>query len=177
MGISISISPVAIILIIIVLSNWLISFGKSNLLNKCYLLLSFILSGLGIVGMIIIRPRFIESLNKNAGSREFSFDFLPWAIEKFDAFAFIFMIMTCSVIILLLLYLFLNKNKGGFVWVHLTGIVAALTIINFVAGVWYGLGTINKLFDIAGYISQLSVAGFFALHLPLAVKRILLRKK
>jgi hypothetical protein len=50
-------------------------------------------------------------------------------------------------------------------------------IINFIAGVWYGLKTINKLFDVAGYISQLTAFEFFILHSPLVVKKFLMRKK
>lgn len=173
----ISIPPVTLVLIIIVISNCIISFGKSNLMNKYYLILSSVFSIIGIVGLIIIRPCFIASLNRNAIRREFDSDFVTWAIEKFDSFVVISIIVTCSIIIFLLLYLFLNKKKSGFVWDNITGIVIALVIINFVTQVWYSFGTINKFFDIAGYISQLSIAEFFALHIPLVVKRMLMLKK
>jgi len=83
----ISIPPVVMILIIIVISNCLISFGKSKMMNKCHVILSSFLSIVGIVWMIIIRPRFVESLHRIANTREFGSDFVAWAIEKFDSFA------------------------------------------------------------------------------------------
>ncbi|KGK88362.1 hypothetical protein DP73_12775 [Desulfosporosinus sp. HMP52] len=174
---AISIQPVAILLIIIVISNCFISFGKSNLLNKSYILLSSVLSLAGIVGIITTRPRLIESLYKNASRGEFDSDFVTWAIEKFDSFAVISMIATCLITIFLTIHLFLTRNKRGFVWTNITGTVIFLMIINFLAGVWYSLGTINILFDVAGYISNLTVSEFFALHIPLIVKRILIGKR
>ena len=174
---AISISPVAIVVIIIVISNCLMSFGKGNVLNKCYIFLSSVLSLVGIAGIITTRPRFITSLNKTASRREFDSDFVTWAIEKFDSFAVISIIATCLIIIFLLIHLFLTRNKRGFVWTNITGIVIFLMIINFLAGVWYSLGTMNKFFDVAGYISNLSVSEFFVLHIPLVVKRMLMRKK
>lgn len=171
----ISMPPIAIVLTIVVISNCIISFGKSNVMNKCHVILSSVLSFVGIVGMIIIRPRFVESLNRNANARKFESDFVASAIEKFDFFAVISIAATCSVVIFLLFWLILNK--GSFVWANTTIIVITLMIISFIAGVWYGFGTINKLFDIAGYILQLSIYGIFALHIPLVVKRILVFKK
>lgn len=153
------------------------SFEKSNVLNKCYILLSSVLSIVGIVGMITTRPRFIASLNKTASRREFDSDFVTWAIEKFDSFVVISIIATCLIIIFLLFHLFLTMNKRGFVWTNISGTVIFLMIINFLAGVWYSFGTINKFFDIAGYILNLSIFEFFALHIPLIVKRMLMRKK
>lgn len=177
MGVSISISTVAIALIIIVISNCIISFGRNNIMNKCYIILSSVLSVIGIVGMVIIRPRFISSLNANASRREFDSEFVAWAIEKFDSYALISIIATCLIIIFMLFLLFFNKKKRSFAWGNITLIIIVFIVINFMAGVWYGVGTINKQFDIAGYISQLSVAEFFALYIPLIVKRILLLKE
>jgi hypothetical protein len=48
--------------------------------------------------------------------------------------------------------------------------------INFASCIWYAIGTINKLFDVASFISQISLAEFFALYIPLVVKRILVSK-
>lgn len=173
---AISIQPVAILLIIIVISNCLIGFGKSNLLNKSYILLSSVLSLVGIAGIITTRPRFIASLYKNSSRGEFDSHFVTWAIEKFDSFAVFSIIATCLIIIFLIIHLFLTRNKRGFIWTNITGTVIFVMIINFLAGVWYSLGTINILFDVAGYISNLTVSEFFALHIPLIVKRILIGK-
>jgi hypothetical protein len=177
MGIYVSIQPIAMILILIVTINLIMSFGKNNLMFKGSIALSSILSIIGIVGMMIIRLRFVKSLNRSANNRSFETKFITWAIEKFDFFAFISILATCFVIIALLFYLFLNKKRNGFVWTNITSIVIALMIINFIVAIWYSLGTINKLFDIAAYIFQLSIAEFFAMHIPLIVKRILIHKK
>lgn len=177
MGLSISIPPVAILLIVIVTGNCILSLRKSNLMNKCYIILSSLFSIMGIVGMIIIRPLFLESLYRNANNRKFDSGFVAWAIKKFDSYAFISIIVISSVIVFSLFYFFISENRDSFVWANTTTFIIALMVINFIAVIWYSLGTINKLFDIAGYIMQLSAAEFFALHIPIVVKRILVYKK
>jgi len=118
----------------------------------------------------------IERLNRNAEIRDFEADFVSWAIEKFDFFAIVSITITCAIILFFLLYLTLNKNKAGFLWNNTTIIIICIMIINFISGIWYSLGTINKLFDLAGYISRLTVFEFYILHIPLVTKRILTNK-
>ncbi len=173
---NIYVPPAAIAVITILIINYIISFGKSKIFNLCHIILSSILSIVGIVGTILIRTHLIESLNRNAEIRNFEADFVSWAIEKFDFFAIISITITCAVILFFLFYLILNKNKAGFFWTNTTIIIICIMIINFIAGIWYGLGTINKLFDLAGYITQLTGFEFFILHIPLVTKRILMNK-
>lgn len=173
---NIYVSSAAIAVITILIINCIISFGKSKIFNLCHIILSSIFSIVGIAGAIVIRMYLIKRLNQNAEIRDFETDFVSWAIEKFDFFAIISITITCAVVLFFLFYLILNKNKTGFFWTNTTVIIIYIMIINFIAGIWYGLGTINKLFDLAGYISQLTVFEFFILHIPLVVKRILMNK-
>lgn len=173
----ISVSPVIITLIIIVLGNCIISFGKSKLLNRCYIVLSSIFSVAGMAGIFLIRPHLLESLNRKANTGNIDSDFVSWAIEKFDSFAVVSIPPNSAVILFLLFLLVLNKNKTGFIWTNTTIIIISMMAINFIAGICYGFGTINVLFDLAGYISQLTAFEFFVLHIPLVIKRILVCKK
>lgn len=171
------IAPITIAILLIIIGNCIIAFGKSKILNLSHIILSSIFSIVGIVGIIITRTQFIKRLNKNAIIRSFENDFVTWAIEKFDHFAVISIISICTIIILFLLYFCLSKNKSGFLWNNTTVIIVSIMIINFISGLWYSLGTINKLFDVAGHISNLTAYEFFALHIPLLVKRIIMTKK
>lgn len=171
------IPPMTIAILLIIIGNCVIAFGKSKMLNLCHIILSSIFSIAGIIGMIIIRTQLIKRLNRNAIVLNFENDFVSWAIEKFDNFAVISIPVTCAVIIFFLLYFYLSKNKSGFLWTNTTVIIVSIMIINFLSGLWYGLGTINKLFDLAGYISGLTAYEFFALYIPLVIKRIIISKK
>ncbi len=170
------IPPTIIAILIIIIGNCIIAFGKSKILNLCHIILSSIFSIVGIVGIVITRTRLINSLNRNVSIRGFESDFVSWALEKFDYFAFISIITTSAVIIIFLLYFCLSKNKSGFLWTNTSTIIVSIMTINFIVGIWYGLGTINKLFDVAGFISSLIAYEFFALHIPFVVKRIIITK-
>lgn len=171
---NISIPPVAIVLVTIVLSNFLISFGKSNMMKKSYIIVSSILAIIGILGIIMIRPLLISSLNKRLNKGRLDFDFVSWAIKKFDLFAVISIIATGLVIIFLFYILLTNKNnKNSIDWSIFSGFVNFFRIIIFVSMFIYSFGTINKRFDLASYILQLSIFEIFILYIPLIAKRII----
>ncbi|MCO5386414.1 MAG: hypothetical protein NHB14_12320 [Desulfosporosinus sp.] len=175
---NVTISPIGIGMAMIVVSNCLISFGKSEVKKKCYIILSSILSMVGILGIITTRSQFISGLNKSANRQHLDSDFVLWATTKFDFFAVISIIATCSTIIFLLYLLRANKkNKSGFVWGNFSTFVIVIMVINFLAGAWYGFRTINVLFDIAFYIATLSISEIFALYIPLIAKRIVTLKE
>lgn len=174
----ISIPPITIAIVIIIIGNSIISFGKSKILNLCSIIFSSALSVVGIVGMIVIRFRFLESLNRNARIQSFSPEFSSWAIEKFDSYAIVSITITCVVVIAFLIgLLFHKKIKIKFLWTYTSVIIISIMIINFIACSWYGLSTINKLFDISRYLSELSTYEFFVLHIPLVVKKTLIIKR
>jgi hypothetical protein len=81
---NISIPPVEIGLIIIVICNFLISFGESNVMKKGYILVSSMLSAMGLWGIITIRPMLTSKLNKYLCNGRFDAEFVSWAIKKFD---------------------------------------------------------------------------------------------
>ncbi|WP_157668695.1 hypothetical protein [Lachnoclostridium phytofermentans] len=176
MGLKLSIPPIAIFIILVVIFNCVISFGKSKWMNLCYIFLSSVLSILGIAGMILIRPVFLARIDKNTNFREFDPEFLTWAIKKFDIYAVLSIIATCIIILFFLLYFLILKKREGFLWSNATSILILLMITNFFIGFVYGIGTINKMFDVAGYIMQLIIAEIFALTIPLVIKRILILK-
>ncbi|HCL03839.1 MAG TPA: hypothetical protein DHW61_15770, partial [Lachnoclostridium phytofermentans] len=120
MGLSISVSPIALFIILIVFFNCLISFGKSKWMNLCYIILSSILSFIGIAGMILMRPIFISRINKSAKIREFDSEFLTWAIKKFDSYAVFSITATCIIILFFLIYFFTLKKSDGFIWNNTT---------------------------------------------------------
>lgn len=176
MGLRIAISPIAIFIILIVFFNCMISFGKSKWMNLCYIILSSVLSIIGIAGMILMRPIFIARINKSANIRELDSEFLTWAIKKFDTYAVFSIIATCIIILLFLIYFLVLKKREGFLWNNTSFILIIFMITNFFIGIVYGISTINKMFDVAGYIMQLIIAEIFTLSIPLVTKRILILK-
>lgn len=176
MGLSISIQPIAIFIIFYLLCNCAISFGKGKIMNLLYIILSSILSIIGVLGMILIRPIFISRLNKRAKIIELDSEFLTWAINKFDAYAIVSIIATCVILLFLLMFFIILKKRESFVWNHLTCIISLLMVSNVMIGIVYSLSTINKQFDVASYIMQLILAEIFALYIPFVTKRILLLK-
>lgn len=174
---NISISPVGIGLVMIVVSNCLLSFGKSDVMKKCYIIFSSILSIVGISGIILTRSQFLLSLNKSLNRQRIDSDFVSWAIAKYDSFAALSITLTCLTIIFLLFLLLANKkNISGLVWGNFSVFVIVLMLINFFSGIWYSIGTINKLFDIAYYIVTLSISEILVLYIPLIAKRIVMLK-
>ena len=177
MGITISIQPIAAFIILLVLCNCMISFGKHRWMNQCYIVLSSILSIIGIMGMILMRPIYIARLNKRDKIRDLGSDFITWAIDKFDTYALLSIIATCIILLLFLIYFIILKKRDGFVWDYATPFLIFFMVVNFVIGIIYSIGTINKLFDVSGYIMQLIIAEIFALYVPLVTKRILILEK
>jgi len=101
---------------------------------------------MGLFGIIITRLQFISSLNESASRREFSSDFVSWAITKFDGFAIVSIIATCLITIFLLYLLLTNKNnKDGFVWGISPIFVIILVIILMVIIFLLVLGTALEL--------------------------------
>ncbi|MDF2801883.1 MAG: hypothetical protein K0S61_1786 [Anaerocolumna sp.] len=172
----VNIPPVILVLLVIIITNCIISFSKSKILNNCYLVFSTFFSLVGILGIIMIRPRFLYILNRQEDLRNYEPNFITWAIEKFDVYAVCSITVNIALILCLLCYLLLNERKSGFIRINITMIVISIMFINFASCIWYAIGTINKLFDVASFISQISLAEFFALYIPLVVKRILVSK-
>lgn len=177
MGVSLSVSPLFLVLILLLAASWVISFGESERMNRFYMILTSILSAAGITAMILIRAIFMKRLTNGAASMELDSEFIAWATDKFDSFARILIPVAIAIIMALLIALFLDKKKSGYIWTYLTGIVSTMMVVSLLSGLWYGLNTINKFFDIAAYIMQLCIAVFLALHIPLITKRFLARKK
>jgi hypothetical protein len=175
---NISISPDALILIIVVIINFFIGFGNSKAMRITYIVISSIFSVIGIIGIIIIRPLLIFRLNKNLERERLEADFIIWAIEKFDSYAVISIITTCFIVILLIMLLLVFiRNKYNIVSVNISGIVNVFRVIIILIEIWYSIGTINKLFDVSSYIAILTFSEIFVLYIPLIIRRIIIFKK
>lgn len=162
--------------ILIIVCNCFLGRGKGKWMRIGHIILSSIFSLVGIVGMIINRPQFMKALDRQADIRNIDADFVAWAISKYDAFWINSMIIISVIILASSLYLVIHKNKGELLWPIISFSLIGVMIINIIAGVCYGLGTINKLFDVAVYVSQITVFEFLALHIPFVIKRFLEQK-
>jgi len=173
MTFSISVQPVVMGIAIIVAINFFIGLGKSNVMKKSYMVISSILSLVGISGIIFTRIHLISSLNKKFVNSQFPVDsdeFTTWAINKFDFFAAISISATCIVIIFLCYLLFTNK-KDSIVMSNFSSIVNVFRVIIFLFAVLYGMDTVHKFFDLASYILALAIFEIFVLYIPLIAKR------
>lgn len=163
--------------IMIIVGNCFLGRSKSKWANTSHIILSSTFSIVGVAGMIINRLRFVKALDRQVVIGNIDDSFVDWAINKYDAFGTISIIIISVIILSSSLYLVFYKIKRGLLWSNISFILIGVMIINIIAGVWYGLGTINKMFDIAGYLSLLTVFEFLALHIPFVIKRFLEQKK
>lgn len=164
---NISVSPFVVGLIITIIINFFISLSKSKIKKKIYILVSSILTAMGVFGVITIRPMLTERLNKN---------FVLWATRKFDLFAVISIIATFLAIIILLYLLFTKKNSNSDVW-SIPWVVNAIRLINFIVVFLYSMETISKRFDLASYLLVFYISEFFILYIPIVVRRIVMLKR
>ncbi len=178
MKISISPDAEALVLIIIVLANFILGFGKNKIMKSIYIIISSFLSVLGLIGIILIRPLLSSRLNRKLNNGRLNADFITWALDKFDFYAVISIITTCFVILFLIIILLINKrNEKNIVWNNLSGIVNVFRAIIIFVEVLYTLEIINNLFDVSSYIAILSFSEIFLLYIPLVMKRIIIYKK
>lgn len=174
----ISIPPVITGLVIIVVLNLIMSFGENRLMKKTYILISSLLSVIGIFGIIATRSMLVSTLDRNLSYGRLDAEFISWAIKKFDSFAFVSIALTCLLIITLLCLLLINKNRRNrFVFSSASAVVNIFRLFTILAAIWYSMETINKVFDLASYISILSISELLALYIPLTVRRMLLYKR
>ncbi|MTI84953.1 MAG: hypothetical protein FH756_13930 [Firmicutes bacterium] len=178
---SVSVSPVVVGVAIIIVTNFFLGLGQSNVMKKGYMMISSILSLIGIVGIIFTRAHLISSLNKQFGNSVIKApiidsNFMPVMIKKFDYFAGISISATCLVVIFLC-YLLLTNKKVSIVSSNLSSFVNVFRIVIFLFGVWYSIGTVNKFFDLGAYIVTLSIMLIFVLYIPLIVKRMITYRK
>jgi hypothetical protein len=171
------ISPNAIIFLAVISVNLIFGFGKSKVLKTGYIIVSSFLSAVGIIGLFVIRTLFITRLNKSFNNGRLEADFVTWAMDKFDYYALISIIATCFVILVLIIvnvmvYRYKNKTLGY----GLTAVVNVIRLIIIISGIWYGFGTLNKLFDVAGYLALVSISEALVFYIPLIVSRILILK-
>jgi hypothetical protein len=174
---NIYISPIAIIFIAVISANLILGFGNSKVLKIGYIIVSSFLSGVGIIGLFVIRTLFITRINKSLNNGRLEADFVTWAMDKFDYYAIISIITTCFVILVLIIVnVLVYRYKNITLGYHLTAVVNFIRLIIIISGIWYGFGTINKLFDVAGYIALVSISETLVFYIPLIVSRILILK-
>lgn len=160
------------VLLALILLNGIISTVKSKLTNTLFCGISSVLSVLGLVGMVATRPYLQNRLSRGMENRNFEQEFVDWALEKFDVFAVVSITATCLLLAVLIFSLLRSKEHAGFVFRNTTGIVVLCMLFHVIASVWWGIGTINKMFDLGSFISLQAISGVFALYIPLIIKRI-----
>jgi hypothetical protein len=98
-------------------------------------------------------------------------------MKQYDSFAIASISITCVLGLLLLFLLYSTRsNKKGLVWSSVTSVISMSRLLLIIAALVYSYGTINKQFDVAGYILIIAVAETLVLYLPIVVKRIALLK-
>ncbi|GEM_PF-4936793 len=152
----IEISTTGYALIFAVTALGVLSYCKDRRLSLLYQFACGLAALAGAVGMVLSRERLLSSLayleaNYIGGLRE---GFVDWCIESFDKYAMIAMVITFLGIFL---SFYLLKYKPSYIpeTLHKPGrMVLMLQILLLVLSVTFGVNTINKIFDVASYISN-----------------------
>lgn len=167
--------PTIIGLIVIIIINFLIGLGKSKIINIFYILLSFMLFIFGMANMQTDRNKIYSKLYIMMHEGHINSDFYSWAIDKYRLISVTSLLVTYGIIIVVNIILNVcSKKKESIMWTGLTIYINVFRIILLITGILYSYGTINKLFDIAGYIINLSIYECLMLYYPLLTKRIII---
>lgn len=173
MGLSISIPPMGVAVLLLIAANCVLGFGKSKWASRIFTIISTAFSVFGVVALFFVRPRLVAGLQKGLEAGRVEPSLSVWAMAKFDGYFVPVSIALVLALALLLLSILLGRTKENFIGKHASGIAVILMIVHLVVGVGYSLGAIHKLFDLSSYIGDVIGCGFFALYMPMAVKRLL----
>lgn len=146
-------------------------------MKKYYIMFTSTISFIGVLGILLVRPILLQNLGQNLNKHQyFNEDFILWAIGKFDSFAKMSIIANLLIIATLLSLLFVfRKNKNSFIIRYFSIFVALVMVANFAASIVYSFQTMNKFFDLAAYLGELSISWIFILFILFAVKRFVLK--
>ncbi len=155
----------------------LLSFWKMRKVECLYLVMGSIVAITGIVGTFLVPDALVKSLDRARIQLDDEERFIQWALSKFNTFALWSLLVMIIIVIALLLYIWINKQcLTSDKQVGLTMIIVLLMVASPIAAIVYGLGTINKQFDVAAYILTLSGCELSILYIPLLFKRIMAKQ-
>ncbi|MNI47789.1 hypothetical protein D3C73_1023250 [compost metagenome] len=154
-----------------------LSFWRKKIIERLYLGMAAIVSITGMVGSFLIRDALVKSLDRSRFRFEDEERFIQWALSKFDTFALWSLLVLVIVIVVVLLYVWINKQYlASNNQLSITLIIVLLMIAAPIAAIVYGVGTLNKDFDLAAYILTLSICEIAMLYIPLLFKRIMAKR-
>ncbi len=170
------IPPLAWVTLAVIIFNGICGLVRHKIAGLVHIIISFLFSVIGFGGILLLRPNLLQGLGKNPQLMAMdSIVFEGWATKTFDRFAFFSLIALAVLLVTFGGVLFWDKRRGkvSFLTRDLTAYTVGAMAAFIIAGLWASFYTINKIFDLASYISGLSLCEAFALYLPLAVKRVL----
>ncbi|WP_239618782.1 hypothetical protein [Cohnella mopanensis] len=155
----------------------LLSFWKMRKIERLCLGMGSIVAITGIVGSFLVRDALVKSLDRARIRFDEEERFIQWALSKFDTFALWSLLVLVIIIVAVLLYVWINKQRlTPDKQLGLTVIIVLLMVAFPIAAIVYGVGTINKEFDVAAYILTLSSCELSILYIPLLFKRIMAKR-
>ena len=161
-------------IIILIIANFVMGLSKNRKMNILYLVLSSILTLIGVIGIAITINDFHTSLLRRLNNNMLDSEFATWARDEFMGYVIISFIITVITILLLILITILSRKNHNNILVHsITPILIITRFILVMFALVYSYGTINKFFDIAGYITSLAIFECFILYLPSIYKKII----
>lgn len=158
-------------ILLVLFAGALMVFAVSRTTNTILLLLGKIWTGMsflaGALTLVVLRPMVDFALRSRDGHLEGMIDeeFCLWAVKKFDWFLIGSLVVTCLVL-WGLLWVLQQNNQADFVRRHFLFVSYGAMVLLVAASVCYGIGTVNKLFDLANWISGIALAECGVLHLP-----------
>lgn len=136
-----------------------LSYCKDRRLSLLYQLVCGLTALAGAVGMLLSRERLLSALAwLEENHHGLKAGFTDWCVGAFDKFALIAMIITFFGIFL---SFYLLKYKPSFIPEMLRRpgrMILMLQVLLLVLCATYGINTINKIFDVASYISAFGIS-------------------
>lgn len=138
--------------------------------DKLYMLFAWGVSVVGVCGMA--GTRFLLQANLHKTLQAFSehdiFDKsnAAWITARFDLFA----VVSAIAVVLFIVCMLVVLRRGGEAYNYGVIVVAAMVLL-FAVAVWYCLGSVSKLFDVASYISAFACFEVLVMHVLLAAER------
>lgn len=164
-------------LIFLIIGNCFMGLSKNRMMYITYLVLSSILTLIGVIGIAFTFNRFHARLIRRLNNEMVDNVFVTWATDKFMQYVLISLIITGITMFLLLFIIYLKRNNTNTIlFAIVTPISVSIRCILVIYALIYSYETINKFFDIAGYITSLSIFECFTLYLPSIIQKIILHK-
>lgn len=167
-----------ILLVLIILMNFIFSLCKQKIFYICYIVISFILGVAGGTWSVILPRELYYQLQNRLFHERLDEEFVIWAIDKFKLYTNSTLVVT-TIVLFICACIFIIKRikKDNKLWYAIGYIVNIYRFILILFGFYYSIQTINKEFDLARYIMNMTIAECLLLYVPLMIKKTLLWKR